>query len=47
MLIPLLFGVTDETPYNSADKVDQHLNSARLDDLGNNAGIGCFIALSK
>jgi NAD(P)-dependent dehydrogenase (short-subunit alcohol dehydrogenase family) len=40
MFVPLLFDVTDETAVQlAAEKVDQHLNSATLDGLVNNAGI--------
>jgi hypothetical protein len=38
--VPLLFDVTDETAVQlAAGKVDQHLNTATLDGLVNNAGI--------
>jgi len=40
--------VTDETAVQvAAEKVDQHLNSSKLDGLGNNTGIDCFVALSQ
>jgi NAD(P)-dependent dehydrogenase (short-subunit alcohol dehydrogenase family) len=40
MFVPLLFDVTDETAVRlAAEKVSQHLNSAMLDGLVNNAGI--------
>jgi NAD(P)-dependent dehydrogenase (short-subunit alcohol dehydrogenase family) len=48
MFVSLLFGVADETAVQlAAEEVDQHLNSARLDGLVNNAGIDCFMALSQ
>ena len=40
LYVPLLFDVTDETAVRlAAEKVSQHLNSAMLDGLVNNAGI--------
>jgi hypothetical protein len=40
--------VTDETAVQlAAEKVDQRLNSARLDGLVNKARIDCFVALSQ
>lgn len=40
LFVPLLFDVTDETAVQlAAEKIDQHLNSATLDGLVNNAGI--------
>jgi NAD(P)-dependent dehydrogenase (short-subunit alcohol dehydrogenase family) len=40
MFVPLLFDVTDEAAVRlAAEKVNQHLNSAMLDGLVNNAGI--------
>jgi len=48
MFVPLLFDVTDKTAVElAAEKFDQHLNSARLHSLVNNAGIDCFMALSQ
>jgi len=48
MFVLLLFDVTDETAVRlAAEKVDQHLSSARPDSLGNNAGTDCFVSLSK
>jgi NAD(P)-dependent dehydrogenase (short-subunit alcohol dehydrogenase family) len=48
MFVPLLFDVTAETAVQlAAEKVDQHLNSAGLDGLVNNACIDCFMALSQ
>ena len=40
--------VTDETAVQlAAENVDQHLNSAKLDSLANNAAIDCCMALSE
>jgi hypothetical protein len=48
MFVPLLFDVADETSVQlAAEKVDQHLNSARLNCLVNNTKTHCFMALSQ
>jgi NAD(P)-dependent dehydrogenase (short-subunit alcohol dehydrogenase family) len=48
MFVPLLFDVTAETAVQLvAEKVDQHLNSAGLDGLVNNAVVDCFMTFSQ